>query len=124
MQINVTVDWYDFKDDIVDKLKCYLTQTEFAYVTLVTKDNKEIPAHKIILCLGSTFFRGLFSRNPGRPHPLLYGRNQSEYEKAKNVGFLHFIHSFFLTIYIFVVLIKITICFNELEDSHIMSWDS
>ena len=28
----------------------------------------------IILCSGSTFFRGLFSRDLGHPHPLLYLR--------------------------------------------------
>ena len=74
MQKNVTIDWYDFQNNIVDKLKYYVGQTEFADVTLVTKDNKKISAHKIILCSGSTFFRGLFARDNGHPNPLLYLR--------------------------------------------------
>ena len=44
MQKNVTIDWYDFQNNIVDKLKYYVGQTEFADVTLVTKDHKKIPA--------------------------------------------------------------------------------
>ena len=55
---------------------------------------------------------------------LVYGRNQSGCEKSKNVGFLLFIHWAFLTIYIFVALMKITMCFYQLEASHFMSWDS
>ena len=55
---------------------------------------------------------------------VIYGRNQSGCEKAKNVGFLPFILLVFLTIYIVVALMKITMCFKQLEASHIMSWDS
>ena len=51
-------------------------------------------------------------------------RNQSGCELAKNVGFLPFIRWVFLTNYIFVALMKITMCFKQLEASHIMPWDS
>ena len=54
----------------------------------------------------------------------IYGRNQSGCEKAKHVEFLPFILWVFLTIYIFIALMKITMCFKQLEASHIMSWDS
>ena len=63
-------------------------------------------------------------------HPILafswgaYGRNQSGCEKAKNVGFLPFILGAVLTINIFVNLMKIPMCFKQLEASHIMSWES
>ena len=50
----------------------------------------------------------------------IYGRNQS----GSNVAFLPFILCVFLTIYIFVALMKITMCFKQLEANHIMSWDS
>ena len=53
-----------------------------------------------------------------------YGRNQSGCEKAKKMGFLPFDLWVFLTIYIFVALMKITRCFKQLEASHIMSLDS
>ena len=37
---------------------------------------------------------------------------------------LSFILWVFLTIYIFDALMKINMCFNQLEAGHIMSWDS
>ena len=46
---------------------------------------------------------------------MIYGRNQSGYEKAKNVGFLPFSLLVFLTIYIFAALMKIAMCFMQLE---------
>ena len=54
----------------------------------------------------------------------IYGRNQLGCEKAEKVGCLPSIHFFFFTIYIFVDLMKITMCFNQLEASHIISCDS
>ena len=42
---------------------------------------------------------------------------QSGCEKAKNVGFLSFILWVFFTIYIFDALMKITMCFKQLEAS-------
>ena len=44
-------------------------------------------------------------------------------EKANNVEFVPFILQVFLTINIFVALMKITMYFKQLETSHIMSWD-
>ena len=52
----------------------------------------------------------------------IYGRNPSGCEWAKNVDFLPFI--LLGTIYISVALMKITMCFKQVEASHIMSWDS
>ena len=43
----------------------------FTDVTLVSADNQQLPAHKIILSSGSPFFREIFLRNP-HPQPLLY----------------------------------------------------
>ena len=54
----------------------------------------------------------------------IYGRNQSGCEKARNVGFLPFIIWAFLTIFIFVALMKLAMCFKQLQASHIMLWDS
>ena len=54
----------------------------------------------------------------------IYERNQSGCEKAKNLGFLPYILWVFLTIYISTALMKITMCFNYLEASHIMSRNS
>ena len=55
---------------------------------------------------------------------MTYGSYQSGCEKAKNVGFSPFILCVILTIYIFVALMEITMCFKQLEACHIVSWDS
>ena len=48
----------------------------------------------------------------------IYGRNQSGCKKAKKVGLLPFVLWLFLTIFIFVDLMKITMCFKQLEASN------
>ena len=53
----------------------------------------------------------------------IYGRNESGCEKAKNVGFYPCILWVFMTIYTFVALMKINMCFRQLKARHIMSWD-
>ena len=53
-----------------------------------------------------------------------YARNQSGCKNAKKVGFLPSLLWVFLTIYICVALMKLTMCFKQLKASHIISWDS
>ena len=50
-----------------------LGETDFADVTLVCEDHRQVPAHKVILSSGSEFFRALLLANP-HPHPLVYLR--------------------------------------------------
>ena len=50
-----------------------------------------------------------------------YGRNQSGCKNAKKMGFLPSFLWVFLSIYIFVALMNITMCFKKLEASYIMS---
>ena len=78
-----------------------------------------VPIEKAV----TTIFKYLPARYP-LESLLIYGRNQSGCEKAKNLVFLPFILWVFLTIYIFVALMKITMCFKQLGASHNMSWDS
>ena len=42
----------------------------FSDVTLVSEDNKQFPAHKLILCAGSEYFRDILS-DKAHPHPML-----------------------------------------------------
>ena len=54
----------------------------------------------------------------------VYGRNRSECEKAKKVGFLASILWVFLTIYIILALLKINMCLRHKEATYIMSFES
>ena len=71
---DVSISWGDFQSNMTYQLKQHINQKDFSDITLVTKDNKKIPAHRLILSFGSTFFRGLFSEDLCHPHPLLYLR--------------------------------------------------
>ena len=51
-------------------------------------------------------------------------KTSQDVKRLKKVGFLLSIRWVFLTIYIIVALMKISICFKQLESSHIMSCDS
>ena len=68
----VSIAWGDFQNRLIHRLKQYINKTDLSDITLVTKDNRKIPAHKLILSSGSTFFRGLFAEDLGHQHPLLY----------------------------------------------------
>ena len=51
-----------------------LTHThDFVDVTLVSEDNQQFKAHKVILSSGSSFFREMLGSNP-HPHPLIFMR--------------------------------------------------
>ena len=51
-----------------------LTHThDFVDVTLVSEDNQQFKAHKVILSSGSNFFREILGSNP-HPHPLIFMR--------------------------------------------------
>merc|ERR1719186_42602 len=65
-------------------LERLLNDEEFADVILVTQDEKQIKAHKAILCSSSDFLRKVMAQNP-HPHPLLYllGIKAKEFEAIK-----------------------------------------
>ena len=48
-------------------------EKHFADVTLVSDDEIQLKAHKVILSSSSSFFRNLLLNNP-HPHPLLFMR--------------------------------------------------
>ena len=67
---------------------------------------------------------GTFLLQKKKTDSFIHGRDQSGCEKVKNLGFLPLNLWVFLTIYIFVALMTTTMCFKQLEASHMMSLDS
>ena len=55
--------WNQFETTTRNNLQFYWSHPQFTDVTLAMEEGKEIKAHKIILCNGSTFFHKLFSNN-------------------------------------------------------------
>ena len=86
---NFSIAWGDFQINMTNQLKQYIGQRDFSDITLVTKDNKRVPAHKIILSSGSSFFRGLFAEDLDHPHPLLYLRGVEQEVLCSVLEFLY-----------------------------------
>merc|ERR1712129_176601 len=64
----------DYKNVLSSTISDLLTDNEFTDVTLVSHDDEQIKAHKVILCSASAFFRRIIVNNPHR-HPLIYLKN-------------------------------------------------
>ena len=58
-----TVCWSQFETTTRNNLQYYWSHPQFTDVTLALEEGKEIKAHKIILCNGSTLFQKLFSNS-------------------------------------------------------------
>jgi len=71
MEENYSFCWRDYGENKRNILHHILAEKDFADVTLVSADEKQIHAHKVILCVSSAFFKSIFTRNP-HPHPLIY----------------------------------------------------
>ena len=61
----------DFSFEAAKTLRSLFDQADFSDVTLVSEDQKQISAHKVILASGSPFFKNIFLLNP-HPKPLIY----------------------------------------------------
>ena len=62
------ISWNEFKNTTVKNFQYFLSHPQLTDVTLAMEDNKEIKAHKIILCNGSTFFQKLFYKSPDKTY--------------------------------------------------------
>eukprot|EP00090_Calanus_glacialis_P008058 TRINITY_DN16406_c0_g1_i1.p1 TRINITY_DN16406_c0_g1~~TRINITY_DN16406_c0_g1_i1.p1 ORF type:complete len:322 (+),score=59.76 TRINITY_DN16406_c0_g1_i1:39-968(+) len=63
--------WKDFGENSGSLLQKVLAEQSFTDVTFVSADEKQLHAHKVILCVSSQFFKSIFTQNP-HPHPLIY----------------------------------------------------
>merc|ERR1719309_1759103 len=69
--VNFSLKWKDFHQNIVTSIDDYRQEEKLFDVTLVSDDDKQFLAHKIILSACSLFFQRVFFNNP-HSHPLLY----------------------------------------------------
>ena len=68
---NFCLRWNDFESNITSAFQDLRSEEDFLDVTLVTADEKQIGAHKVILSACSSFFRKVLKTNPHQ-NPLLY----------------------------------------------------
>ena len=63
--------WNDFQSVVSQSFSVLRREEDFYDVTLVSDDQTQIPAHKLVLSASSHFFKSILKRNP-HSHPLLY----------------------------------------------------
>ena len=92
--------WNDFEKCASNSFKELLGQQEFVDVTLVSEDDKQIKAHKVVLSACSPILKQVFVRNPHQ-HPLIFlsGVKYQELESLVN----------------FMYLGQVEVCQNDLE---------
>jgi len=62
--------WNDFQPNISASFKKLRNHSEFHDVTLVSNDQKQVSAHKVVLSACSAFFSNILEKNK-HPHPML-----------------------------------------------------
>merc|ERR1712126_270882 len=67
----LTLDWKNFENNAQYTFKRMWNNNDLSDVTLVTGDDQQIRAHRIILISSSQFFKSIFQKHPHH-NPLLY----------------------------------------------------
>lgn len=80
--------WKNFRDCASNTFRELLKQQEFADVTLVCEDDKQLHAHKVILSACSPFFKKILLKNPHQ-HPLIYLTGVSRQYLSCMVSFMY-----------------------------------
>ena len=79
----------DFRNKLNQHLRDLRNDTDFCDITLVSDDNEQIQAHKVILATFSTFFDNILKQNK-HPHPLIIMKEIKCNELVAILDFLYF----------------------------------
>ena len=63
--------WNDFQRTLSSSFKIHRNEEDFFDVTLVSDDENQVSAHKLLLSSCSTFFKSIL-RKSSNPHPIIY----------------------------------------------------
>ena len=63
--------WNDFQATVSQSIGLLRAEEDFFDVTLVSDDQRQVSAHKLVLSACSSFFKNIFKKN-SHAHPLLY----------------------------------------------------
>ena len=63
--------WNDFQKNVSQSFGLLRQEEDLFDVTLVSEDEIQIPAHKLVLSASSSFFKSILRKN-AHSHPLLY----------------------------------------------------
>ena len=81
--------WNDFQPNISASFKKLRNHCEFHDVTLVSNDQKQVSAHKVVLSACSAFFRNILEKNKHQ-HPMLCLDGISSAQLDKILDYIYF----------------------------------
>ena len=81
--------WHTYTDHLRDMLKEMMTSNDFADVTLVCDDKKEIKAHRNILSACSPVFKNMLKIDQQSNHPVIYLRGIQHLEMESILKFVY-----------------------------------
>ena len=71
---NLQMVWSEFQASTTAFLSSIYSSNDFSDVTLLCEEFELVPAHRVILSAGSSFFENVLRNSGGHSHPLLYLR--------------------------------------------------
>merc|ERR1719347_990140 len=83
-----TLKWFSFSDHLKLMFKDLYQQGRYADVTLVSDDQTQFKAHKIVLSACSPVFKKIIESNPSQ-QPLIYLRGIQSYEMESILQFMY-----------------------------------
>jgi hypothetical protein len=83
-----SLSWNQFGSNAQNTFKSLVNDQNFADVTLVSADHKQINAHKVILSSSSQFFKDILLKNP-HPHPLVFLKDIHHNDLLSIIDFIY-----------------------------------
>ena len=81
--------WNDFQSNILQTFKRIRKDKDFLNVTLVTEDEVQLEAHKVVLSASSPFLENILKKSPHQ-HPLLFLSGISSYNLNLILDYVYF----------------------------------
>ena len=88
MDERICVEWHDFKENISTSFQNLRKDNDFADVTLVCADGKQVAAHKVILTSSSPVFWNILRENR-HAHPIIYMKDVSSIDLLAILDFIY-----------------------------------
>ena len=88
MSEKYTLNWHTFSDHLQLMFKDLYQEERYTDVTLVSDDQTQFKAHKIVLSACSPVFKKIIDNNPSQ-HPLIYLRGIQSYEMESILQFMY-----------------------------------
>ena len=90
MAEKLNVNWVEFSKHLTSLSKDLYQEGKYSDVTLVSDDQTQFKAHKIILSACSPVFRKIIDNNPVIQNPLIYLRGIQSHEVESILQYLYF----------------------------------